>query len=156
MKYITNFIAIGVVALLVYGAIKFKQSDAYFAMRWHVASFFQKTKNFVEIKKQNIREEIKPSRKRPLTFIQIQGELENWMPEVFQNQFTDSDWEMMWNLIYVPDKVNDGGFEVYRYKTRGEVQSILRYEHTNLSYLKDNDWWELWSIAKVSWSDESE
>ncbi|MCF7907881.1 MAG: hypothetical protein K9L86_03260 [Candidatus Omnitrophica bacterium] len=151
MKYITNLIAIGVIAFLVFGAIKFKQTDAYSTARWHVSNFFKSTKNFVEAKKKNISEELKPSRQRPLTFMQIQGELQNWMPEVFLEQFGDSDWELMWNLVYIADKVDDGGFKVYRYKTREEVESILRYEYTDLNYLKDNDWRELWSIAKVSW-----
>ncbi len=154
MKYLTNLIAIGMVALLVFGAIKFKDSNAYNTLRWHIGGFVQKGKNFVEVRKRNIREELKPSRNRPITLIQAQGELENWLPEVFLEEFSDQDWAQMWDLIYTPEKVKEGGHTVYRYKTREEVQGILRYEHLGLSYLKDNDWWELWGIAKISWEDD--
>lgn len=154
MKYITNLIALGVVGLLIFGVIKFKESDAYVATRWHVSRFFKKGKDFIEVKKHNIREEMKPARKRPISFMQIQGELENWMPDVFLEKFSDADWDEMWDLIYTPDKVDDAGYTVYRYKTREEVESILRYKHLDLSRLKDNDWWELWNIAKVTWTDD--
>ena len=156
MKYITNLIAIGIVALLVFGAMQFKKSNAYVTLRWRLESFFQRSKNFVEARKRNIREEMKPARERPITFIQIQGELQNWMPDVFLEEFTDRDWAYMWNLIYKPDRIREGIFYKYRYKSRSEVEAILRSQHQNLTYLNDADWWELWSIAKVKWEDEQE
>ncbi|MBU1113420.1 MAG: hypothetical protein KKH93_06060 [Candidatus Omnitrophica bacterium] len=152
MKYFYNLLAIGVVAFLIWGAIQFKESSSYTTFRWHLGNFFSKTKNFIEVRKHNIKEELKPARKRPLTFIQIEAELTNWAPNALAG-FTDADWAYLWELVYTPLKVSEGGYKVYRYRSRQEVQSILRDKHYSLSVLRDNDWVEFWSIAKVSWSD---
>src|SRR3989338_11230413 len=148
MKYIYNFIAIGVVALLIFGVIKFKESQSYGAFRWHLDNLLHKSKSFIAAKKYNIKEELKPARKRPITFIQIEAELLNWAPQAL-GELTEQDWAALWDLVYNPVKVEEGGFKVYRYRSRQEVQDILRDRHSSLNALRDADWSEFWSIAKV-------
>jgi len=152
MKYFYNLIAIGLVVLLVFGVIKFKESRSYGTFRWHLDNFLSKSRRFVEVEKYNIKEELKPARKRPITFIQIEAELLNWAPQAL-GSLTEQDWAALWDLVYNPVRVEEGGFKVYRYRGRDEVQSILVDRHSSLGNLKEADWAQFWSIAKVSWSD---
>jgi hypothetical protein len=155
MRYLGNLIAIIVVVLLVFGAIKFKQSAAYDSFRFQLNEISRFIQNFISVRKHNITMEIKPSRKTPLTFIQIESELAVWMPQVFE-KFTEADWDYFWKLIYEPIKIKKGRFTVKGYRTREEVESILRYKYYDLSFLNDATWSELWGVAKVSWQNARE
>ncbi|MDD3296397.1 MAG: hypothetical protein PHU64_03455 [Candidatus Omnitrophica bacterium] len=150
MKYISNIIAIAIIAGLVYAAVQFKQSDAYHNLRLNADNFFKRADTFVKVRKNNISMEIAPVRKRHISMLEVQANLENWMPQVF-GALGDEDWRQFWDFIYEPISEKQGGFTVKRYHTRQEAESYLKNKYPDLSYLRENDWSEVWGIAKVPW-----
>jgi len=151
MKYLVNIIAIIVIALLIWGAIEFKKSNTYYSFQRGLSNFSQRVKNFINVKKHNIGMDISPPRKVPLTFIDKEAALQEYLPEVFQ-KFDAQEWKEFWALIYTPIEEKQGRFTVKRYRTREEVESVLKDRYPNpLAYFRENYWYELWSIADVSW-----
>ena len=151
MKYIINIIAIVVIALLVFGAIEFKKSNAYYGLQRNIGNLTQTVKNYINVKKHNISMETAPPRQTPLTFIDKEAALEQYLPEVFAS-FSEQEWRSFWALVYVPIKEKQGKLTVKRYRTQEEVQSILKKRYSNpFSYFDSNYWYEFWSIADVSW-----
>ncbi|MFA7676876.1 MAG: hypothetical protein WCY34_01765 [Candidatus Omnitrophota bacterium] len=150
MKYLSNLIAIVIIVGLVYAVVQFKQSDTYYNLRSKTDSFFRRADTFVKVRKNNISMEMAPSRKRHISMLEVQANLENWMPQVF-GAFSDGDWQQLWDFIYQPISEKQGGFTIKRYHTRQEVESYLKNEYPDLSLLRENDWAEVWGIAKISW-----
>ena len=149
-QYFANFIAIGIIAGLIFGAKYFKQSPTYEYMRYKFAYWTQDIRGYIGAYKHNVDMLNDPPRKPPLTFLENEGALELWLPDVFGN-FGEGDWEGFWALIYETIEVKEGRHMIKRYRTRQEVQSILRDRYYDLSYLRQPDWNELWGAARVSW-----
>lgn len=150
IHYFGNIIAIVVVAGLVWGAIQFKENPSYYNARSKLQSITSEIKNFINVRKHNISMEMNPPRKAPLSFLEREGKLELWAEEIF-GPFSEEDWHFFWSLIYEQISVKEGKYTVKRYRTRQEVESILRDEFSALSYLKDPEWSELWGVAGVGW-----
>jgi hypothetical protein len=155
MKYLGNAIALLLLAAVVFWLVQFKQTQSYGSFRFRLQEITQIAKNFVAVKKNNITMDMNPPRKAPITFIQIESELTGWMPQVFE-KFTQADWDYFWQLVYEPIAVKEGRFKVKRYRNRAEIESMLRYRYSALTYLNAATWNELWGVAKVSWPNASE
>ena len=149
MKYFGNIIAILVIVGLVYGIINFKDSPAYYNTQVIFMRLTSGMRGFINRRKHNIGMEMNPTRRPPLTFIEIESALGLWAPEIF-GPLTDEDWKECWDLIYGQIDIKQGRFTVKGYRSRQEIQSYLRYKYRNFSYLREPDWSELWGIARVS------
>lgn len=151
MKYFINIIAIIVVVLLVLGAIQFKSSDTYYYLKSRVEYFFQRAKNYVEVKKHNIGMETAPKRKAPLTFIVQEETLRRYIPHVF-GKFDQQEWNEFWGLIYEPIKEKQGFFKVKRYRSKSEIESYLKNHYPDpFTRFRESNWYDFWNIANISW-----
>ena len=150
MKYIQNILAIFVVGFLAFGAFKFKNSQTYDNLKWRIKNAGEGAKEFIAIKKFNVKMQTSPPRQRPLTLIDKESELESWMPELFQ-PFTEADWKLFWDLIYKPVETKIKGHTSYLYRSPQEVQDVICQIHPKFSFLSPQDWSEIWGITEVSW-----
>ena len=148
--YFGNLVALILLAGLVYGAIKYKGSPLEGEVKVRFSGMTQGIQEFINVRKHNISMELDPPRKRPYSFLEREGKLELWAPDIF-GEFSEQEWSFFWHLIYDQTDQRQNGHTVKRYYTRREVQNILRDNFSGLSYLKDPEWSELWSVAGVAW-----
>jgi hypothetical protein len=154
VSYISNFIALIVIASLVFGAIQFKKTDAYQVFNNQVRKLFQPIGDFFRTRKENIAIEVAPSRKAPFTFIEQEETLRIYIPEIF-SKFSPRDWKHFWALIYEPVKEKKGLFAKKRYRSKQEVEEyLIKRFPSPFSYFKPVHWQEFWTIAKVKWDNE--
>lgn len=154
MKYFVNIIALILLALVVFGAIIFKESDTYYRWRNQTLAFFDRAEKFINQRKANIALETKPPRKRPLTFIEQEEILSAYIPNVFGN-LSQEDWTRFWDLIYKPISPGKGNFIQKRYLSKDEVERYLidNYPDPFLNFSREY-WHDFWQIARVNWADE--
>ncbi|UCC95421.1 MAG: hypothetical protein JSW40_01395 [Candidatus Omnitrophota bacterium] len=153
MKYIVNIVAILLVVILVFAVIEFKDSSSYYALQKNFQRLLQPIQQFFKVKKHNISMEVSPERQPPLTFIEQEANLREFVPDVF-GKFDERDWQQFWSLIYLPTTEKQGLLAVKRYRTKEEIEDYLRDRYPRpLSYFRGSDWDELWRWAKISWEE---
>jgi hypothetical protein len=94
---------------------------------------------------------ISPLRRRPLTCIQREEALRQYLPKLFA-EFSETEWDKFWELIY--DPIVDKRTKVSRYRSREEVEENLRRKYPQfLGELRESQWQEIWAAARISWAD---
>jgi len=152
MKYLVNVLTIAVIALLVWGAVRFKETSSYSLMRYRIDSFFGRVSNFVESKKKSIGVSYSPPRKpNAVTMIEREAKLREFAPWVFE-EWSPEEWNQFWALIYETIDDREDGVRVKRQRTRREVEGYLegRYSDPFASFT-DGDWNEFWAAGQVYW-----
>lgn len=153
LRYLVNILAIVLLAMIVYGVIEFKKKNDTYPFEAKVRGICREFSKFLNTEKTNINMSMAPQRRRPLTFIQREEALRQHTPDLFAN-FSELEWGKFWALIYEPIDEKQGKLTVRRYRTREEVESILREKYSQtLGYFKESQWQEVWAAAKVSWDD---
>jgi hypothetical protein len=153
LRYMVNALAIILVVLIVYSVIEFKKKNNTYPFEERIAGVYKEFLKFLRVEKTNLNIIAAPSRKIPLTFIQREEALRQLNPELFAN-FSEREWAKFWLLIYEPIQEKQGKYTVKRFRTREEVQNILREKYSSVfGYFKEGQWQELWAAAKISWDD---
>lgn len=147
MKYIINLIAIILLAAIVFGVIKFKDSDLYYDWKYKTKGLTKEVSEFVKARKQSVAMEISPERKRPLTFIDREEQLRIFVPTVFEG-FSQQEWDNFWDYIYEPITDTSGKYPLKRQRTQEEIMSVLRNKYPKpFADFKDEHWFYFWQIV---------
>jgi hypothetical protein len=164
MRYLGTIIFLAIIALIVFGAIQFKESPSYQTYRTKVENFIQYVKQWVGVKKHNIRmtynvpapkkewmtggQEVTADRSPPLSLLVIKTKLENFFPDQFVKTLKQDDWDYIFSLIYEPVYEQQGDFKVKRHLTREEIEQDLIYNYNSpFSYFKKQHWDYFWNIV---------
>lgn len=151
MKYIINIITLIVLVSLVLWVIHLKNTGEWDIFIKRIQYSFQESfkslSKRVEAYKHNLSFVTSPERKRPLTFIENEALLREFIPQVFGN-FTPQEWEDFWSMIYDAAEEEQGAVKIKRYRSKEEIESYLRYNYPNtFSYLDKGGWQYFWSIV---------
>ncbi|MCF7874072.1 MAG: hypothetical protein K9L84_03365 [Candidatus Omnitrophica bacterium] len=164
MRYLGTIIFIAVIALLVFGAIAFKDSPFYQTYRNKAENLIQYIKRWSQVKKHNIKmdydipvpkeewmtgkKEVIHPRKPPMSLLVAKTKLENFFPDQFVKTLNQDDWDYIFNLIYEPISDKQGDFTVKRYLTKAEIEQELVYQYKfPFSYFRDQHWDYFWKIV---------
>lgn len=164
MRYVGTIIFLALIALLVFGAIQFKDHPYYNLYRTKATNLIQYIKQWIGVKKHNISmtydlpspkeewmtgdQEAIASRKPPMSLLVVKTKLENFFPEKFTKELDQSDWNYIFDLIYEPVYDQQGDFKVKRYLTRGEIEQELTYQYRfPFSYFQKKHWDYFWSVV---------
>jgi len=140
-RYWVNFIALLAVLGVVYLVFNFRNSTYFLRLKHKLAVSVEDKISTVA---HNINTEFIRKRKPPLTFIDKEQKLAQFIPFVF-GKFTKKDWENFWDACYNPQ--GKGFFSKKRYLTREEIKDYLMEYFPDLSYLQDIHWKYLWEIV---------
>jgi flavodoxin len=156
MRYIINIIAILIVGLLVFATIKFKQSSNSYPFEERLKKIGKVISKFMNVQKRNFDASTRPPRKAPLTSIDREEAMRQYVPYLFGN-FTNKDWKDFWAIIYQPIDVKEGGLTVKHFRTRDEVQRVLADKYPDpFGYFQENHWYDFWKyIARIDWTDRA-
>jgi hypothetical protein len=154
MKYAGSIISLLVVALLVWGAIEFKDTPAYYSFKAKLDNVFQKIVQYVQVTKHNIMFDVSSERKPPATLIDKEAKLQAFLypaSEEFQ-RFDDKDWQQfyayLWNLIYGATEEEQGSFEIKRHRSKDEIEEQLIHDYPDpFSRLQRQHWNYFWNIT---------
>jgi len=147
MKYIINLVALVVLALIVIGVIKFKDSDAYYGLQRRTKNFTKGVNEFIQARKKLVEMEINPERRRPLTFIEKEEQLRMFVPTIFEG-FNQDSWDNFWDFIYEPITDRSGKYPVKRQRTKEEIMSFLRYKYPKpFGDFREDHWFYFWQIV---------
>jgi hypothetical protein len=150
MRYIINVIAIFVVVVIISLAIYFKNNTTTYPFQAHVQKFFKETGKLLTAKKQNIKMDVSPARRKKVTLIDKEESLRQYVPWVF-GEFSDSDWRGFWGLIYDPIYDEKSKYGQKRYRTKEEIESYLIEHYSNpFSSFGGTQWHDFWSIIGVN------
>ncbi len=147
MKYLVNLIALVILGFIIYGVIQFKDSDSFYELRQSTRQFTSKASEFIASRKQRMNMEMNPERKRPLTFIEKQQELQVFVPDVF-DAFSDKDWDDFWNYIYEPVEDTSGTFATKKQRPKEEIEAYMRYRYPKpFAAFREDHWFYFWDIV---------
>ncbi len=163
MRYIGSIIFVAIIALFVFGAIEFKDSSSYHLYRARAENLIQYIKQWVRVKKHNIRmtydvpspqeewmtgeQDATAVRKLPMSLLVVKTKLENFFPDKFVRELDQSDWNYIFNLVYEPIYDQQGDFKVKRYLTQEEIeQELINSYSFPFSYFQKQHWDYFWSI----------
>jgi len=147
MKYLINLVALIILAFIVIGIMKFKESDAYYELQHKTKGLTKEVGEFVAARKQSVAMEIDPERKRPLTFIDREEQLRMFVPTVFQG-FTQDSWDNFWDYIYEPITDKSGKYPVKRQRNQEEIMSLLRNKYPKpFAEFREDQWFYFWQIV---------
>ena len=148
MKYLINLIALAVLAGIVYGIIQFKDSDTFYAWKKSSERSMDKAARFIGGRTNTARAEMFPERKRPLTFIEREEQLRQYLPMVFKD-FTQEDWNSFWSFIFDPvEKKGKGLFAEKHQRSREEIAAVLVDKYPNpFSRFREDHWFYFWQIV---------
>ena len=147
MKYLINIIAILAMVFLVFGAIKFKDTDPYYRLKAKVRNVTRYLEDFMKAKKHNLSQTMDPERKTPLTFIDKETELELFLPDIFE-RFKPKDWESFWEVIYDPVEKKEGRFKVKKHRTKKELTKYFKSKYGGAFLIFDSGHWSyFWQIV---------
>ena len=100
----------------------------------------------IKIFSHNIKNEIQPLRKKPLSLLPQQEKLKQFIGEPFIS-FSDADWEEFWNIIYGYTEITTSYGTITRQRTLEEIQEELIYLYGNpFKYFEKQHWESFWSI----------
>ena len=93
----------------------------------------------------NLREDISPQRRHPLTTIELEESLKVSLPVPFA-EFNQEDWNWFWELLYGRFTVDSNGWpKRKRQSTRQEIQNILiDYYYRPFSSFRQRQWDIFW------------
>ncbi len=140
-KYWLNLAGLLILAGGIYLVVDFSHSTAFLRLKH---KWFSDISGRVSAVSHNFRVEFDNSRKRPLTFIDKEEKLTQFIPFVF-GKFTRRDWENFWDACYNPQ--GKGFFTKKRYLTKQEIKEYLIHYFPDLSYLQDVHWKYFWEIV---------
>lgn len=147
MKYFKNLIGIALVIILALAIINFHKIESLASLKATVGSWFGITKQRVDVFKHNLSFTFAPERKPPLSFLSREAKLAHLAKNVF-GQFSPSQWDDFWSLLYDPIKEEQGDLMVKRYRTQDEIERYLKHNYSNpFRYFKKEHWDYFWSIA---------
>lgn len=154
MKNINVIISLLVVALLIWGAIEFKDTPTYYSFKSKVDNVFQHIVQYVRVTKHNIMFDISSERNPPVSFIDKEAKLQAFLypaSEVFQ-KFDEQDWQQfyayLWNLIYGSTDEEQGSFKVKRHRSKDDIEEQLIYDYPDpFARLQPQHWNYFWSIT---------
>lgn len=147
MKYVINLVALAILALIVIGIVKFKDSEAYYGLQHKSKDFGKEIGHFIQARKKAVMMEISPTRKRPITFIEQEEQLRMFVPTVFEG-FTQESWDNFWDFIYEPITDRSGKYATKRQRTKEEIMSFLRYKYPKpFSDFREDHWFYFWQIV---------
>ncbi|MFO8053367.1 MAG: hypothetical protein R6U54_05385 [Candidatus Omnitrophota bacterium] len=164
MRYLSTIIFLAIVALIVFGAIQFKDSPFYQTYRTKAENFIQYIKRWGQVKKHNIKmtydvpspkeewmdneQEVASDRKPPMSLLVTKTKLENFFPDQFVKKLDQSDWDYIFNLIYEPIYDQQGDFKVKRYLTQSEIERELIHSYEfPFSYFQKQHWDHFWNVV---------
>ncbi|MBD3263747.1 MAG: hypothetical protein GF375_01430 [Candidatus Omnitrophica bacterium] len=146
MKYLVNIIGIALIVLLVFAAISFKDTDAYYSFQSFLLKPVDFVKKWIEVIKHNMFFESTSERREPVTTVKKEVLLAQMAPDFFGN-FDRDDWQKFWGMIYRPVRGREGKFSVKRYRTEEEIQSILMDTNPEVfSRFDASAWQQFWRI----------
>ncbi|MDP2923698.1 MAG: hypothetical protein Q8O30_08285 [Candidatus Omnitrophota bacterium] len=155
MRYVVNIIALFLVGLLVFAVIKFKEDSNSYPFEERIKKISKSVSKFIKAEKRNIDTSLTPPRRMPLTAIEREEAMRQYVPYVF-GSFSDKDWKNFWALIYEPIDAKEGGFSVKRFRTKDEVERILADRYSDpFGYFQENHWFDFWQyVARVNWNEQ--
>lgn len=140
MKYLINIIAIILIVVLSLFIINLPNTSFGKNIRYGLEKYVvEPVKKFFRISQHNIEVVSNPPRKRPLSTIQREALLEQYLPNVF-GKFSRQDWDKFWDLIYEPVDVKQGEYVIKHYLTEDEIKNILIDNFLIFSFFKDKEW----------------
>ena len=132
--------------ILVVGIIAFKNSDYYEPFVNNLSKHKGTIVDNIGILIDNILTDINPARKRPVSFLNKEAKLKDYLPEVFE-KFTKEEWDRFWDLIYGLKDEGKGLIKKKVYRNQSEVEDYLGYNYPNpFSYFQRQHWDYFWSI----------
>ena len=147
MKYFKNLIGIALVIILALIIINFQKIERLDSLKATIGSWRGITKQKVDVFKHNLSFAFAPERKPPLSFLGREAKLSHLAKNVF-GQFSPSQWDDFWSLLYGSIKEEQGGSMVKRYRTQDEIEDYLKHNYSNpFRYFKKEHWDYFWSIA---------
>ena len=147
MKYFKNLIGIALIIILALAIINFHKIERLAFFKATIGSWFGITKQRVDVFKHNLSFTFAPERKPPLSFLTREAKLSHLAKNVF-GQFSSSQWDDFWSLLYGSIKEEQGGSMVKRYRTQDEIEDYLKHNYSNpFRYFKKEHWDYFWSIA---------
>ncbi len=144
MKYVWNVFAV-LVVVGIFVLILQSRDSIFFEIRYKTQYFFstifpQKSAALRE----NISTEFVPERKMPITFVDKEETLVQFLPTVF-GKFESEDWRHFWNMLYQP--LSGGFFAKKQYRTKSEIKKYLLSKYSDFSYFEDIHWRYFWEIV---------
>ena len=92
MKYLINIVALVLLVGVILWVVKFKDSDTYYVWQKKGEKVGEYAGGFLEARKESIRVDMGSGRQRPITFVEQEGALSMWMPDIF-GSFTKDSWD---------------------------------------------------------------
>ncbi len=147
MRYGGTIVCLALVIVLVFAAIQFKKSPAYYSLQQRSENLLERVKHFIRVKKHNISTEFAAQeRMKPLDAVHKETKLRSFLPDVF-GEFTREDWKEFWALLYEPIEEEQGSLKVKRFRSKEEIEDELMYNYsTPFSYFQKRQWDYFWSI----------
>ncbi len=147
MKYLINIIAICLLVAGIFGVIKFKDSDAYYAAQKKMERLGNNAGEFMEARKTAIKMDMAPGRRRPITFIERQEKLNMFIPTIFEG-YNDESWNNFWDFIYEPVEDRSGKYPTKRLRTKDEIKSFMINKYPKpFSNFREDHWFYFWEIV---------
>jgi hypothetical protein len=164
MRYIGSIIFLAFIALLVFGAIEFKESSSYYNYRAKAENFIQYIKEWFKVKKHNAEltydlpsavgrgsvqsQNVSSVRKPPLSLMLVRTKLESFFPDNFVKELDQQDWNNIFRLIYEPVSEQQGNFEVKRYLSQDEIEQELIYQYRfPFARFQRQHWDYFWNVV---------
>ncbi|MEI8349245.1 MAG: hypothetical protein WCI77_03735 [Candidatus Omnitrophota bacterium] len=152
MRYVLNIIAILIVVAITIGIIQYRQHSSTYPFEGTFKQAYKNLGKTLRAKEKEVLVSVSPDRKRALTFITKETALRELVPELF-GTFDEQEWEYFWGLLYDPMAIKKGKKPVKTYRSRDEIESVLRDRYSEtLGYYDDAKWFALWKAAGVDWS----
>lgn len=161
MRYLGSILFLGLIALLVFGAISFRDSPHYHAYRERATGVIDYLRQWVRVKRHNIEishrwptsdrpdpEQGVLRRSPPTSLLLVRTKLEEFFPPEFLRTLHEDDWDYMFSLIYQPVDDRQGDFVVKRYLTQEEIEQELIYQYSfPFSYFERIHWSYFWETV---------
>jgi hypothetical protein len=148
MKYAVNVIAIFVVVIIVIFAVNLRNNTDKLPFQYEIKKFFNEFSQMIKTRTANIGMEISPSRRKKTTFIDKEGQLRQFIPDVF-GKFSESDWRNFWSFIYDPVYDKKSKYGKKKYRSKEEIEGFLRDRFPMFNYLDAGHWNYFWSVVDV-------
>lgn len=145
MNLLKSLVGLVVIILLVAGVWYFKNSPYYEVAFKNFSSFVEFIGNKLAIVKNNLIEEVMPSRRPPPFFSRQEEQLKAFLPDVFES-FSPEDWRKFWDIIYSRKEVGRGLIKQKTYRSREEIEDYLIYNYPIFSNFRPEHWEYFWSI----------
>lgn len=143
---ISTLITLLIIYVVIMSVIEFKKSPRYSNLENKVQQSVKYAKDFSEITQQNIGIDFDPPRKPPLSFLEKETKLGNFIPQIFNN-FSLDDWQDFWAVIYNPIKEKKGSFTVKRYRTEKEIEEYFKSKYPDpFAKMQKEHWDYFWKI----------